>query len=298
MVWMSGGSSITLRTTGGSSGTAPQDFNGSDIALAFANGWTALPQSQYPGILDVPDYGAPANTVGALNTYKVFQTSLPMIMAPSGTGSTAGAITLGTAGPTGFWGGSCYLYLPASCLGGNANTAGWYYALLTSTTVGTVYNNTYATGLPFIPGSAVLTAFAGAGSAYTGVTSAQAALTWTLPGNSMGANGILEISGVIGFNGSANNKTVTIKIGSTTIFSLVEATSTVKAYQFLIQVGNMNATNAQMVQNTGTPGASTVANTYSAIDTTQNQTVTVNVTNATATDWTAIESFSAVVTPG
>jgi hypothetical protein len=296
MVWMTGGSSFTKRA-GSSSGTAVQDFNPEDVGLAFANGWTALRQDQWPALLDFPEYTVP-NPVGAMNTFKLFQTGLSMIMAPTGTGASAGAITLGTAGPTGFWGGPCYLYLPANCLGGNANSAGWYYTLLTSTTVGTVYNNAYTTGQPFIPGSAVLTAFAGAGSGYTGVTTAQAALTFTMPGNSLGANGVLEMSGVIGYNGSTNNKTVTVKIGSTTVFSLVQATAANKAYQFYIQVQNQGATNAQMVQNTGATGASTVVNTYSSIDTTANQTITVNITNATATDWTSIESFSAVITPG
>jgi len=297
MVWLVGGSSFTKRA-GSSSGTAVQDFNPEDVGLAFANGWTPLRQDQFPGVLDVPEYGV-NNQVGALNPIKVFQSGLPMIMAPTTTPGSAGTFTLGTAGPTGFWGGSAYLYAPASAWTSPALAAGWYYAVLTSTTAGTLYTNTYTSGLPFIPSSAALgTVVPGSAGTWTGVTTAQAALTWTLPGNIMGPNGLVEFTGIIGFNGSTNNKTVTIKVGSSTIFSLVEATTGVKCYQFAVCWQNLGATNAQMASNVGATGASTTANVYTALDTTASQTVTVNITDATATDWTSIESFSAIVYPG
>lgn len=296
MVWMAGGSTFTKRV-GTASGTTAQDFNPEDVGLAHANGWSMMDQSKWPALLDFPEFGVP-NPVGAMNTFKLFQTGIPFVMAPSGTGSTAGAITLGTAGPAGFWGGSCYLYLPANCLGGNANAAGWYYTLMTSTTAGTVYNNPYVSGQPFIPSAGALVPFVGAGSAYTGVTSAQAALTFTMPGGLLGANGVLQIDGFIAYNGSTNNKTTTVKMGASTMFSLVQATAATKCYQFYLQIQNQGAANAQATQNTGVTGASTVVNTYTALDTGVNQTITFNITQATATDWTSIESFSAIIAPG
>ncbi len=296
-LWMSGGASFTKRG-GTSSGTAAQDFGPEDVGLACANGWTQLPQGQWPALLNFPEFGV-NQQVGALNPIKVFQTGIPMIMAPTTTPGASGTFTLGTAGPTGFWGGTAYLYAPASAWTSPALAAGWYYAVLTTTTAGTLYTNTYTTGQPFIPGAAALgTVVPGTAGTWTGVTTAQAALTFTVPGNLQGANGILEFSGVIGYNGSTNNKTVTIKQGSTTLFSLVQATAANKAYQFLVQMQNLGVTNAQAVQNVGATGASTVANTYSTIDTTVSQTYTVNITDATATDWTSVESFSAVVYPG
>ena len=90
-LWMSGGSSFTKRN-GAASGTALQDFNPEDIGLAFQNGWTQTPPSQWPQLLDYPEYNVP-NPVGAMNSFKIFQSGLPMIMAPTTTPSTAGAFT-------------------------------------------------------------------------------------------------------------------------------------------------------------------------------------------------------------
>jgi hypothetical protein len=134
--------------------------------------------------------------------------------------------------------------------------------------------------------------------AYTGSTSAEIALSFPLAGNLMGPNGVLEIGMVLGFNASTNNKTATVKVGSSTIFSLIEATTGVKSYQALIQWGNQGATNAQVYGINGQPGTNTSSQVYTAIDTTALQTITVNLTCATATDWMSVDSISAIVTPG
>lgn len=297
-MYMNNGSAFTGRQGESYAASVATDFPPSNVGLAFANGWVQMPTNQYPAILDVPEYGVPTQQPGAMTPIKVFQCNLPMVLAPTGTMGNNGAITLGTALPTGFLNGPCYLYLPAGAIA-TASAAGWYYTVMTTTTAGTVYNNTYSSGLPGIPGAAALTAFATTGpGAYTGATTAQAALTFTLPGNYMGPHGVLEISAVLGFNASTNNKTVTFKVGSSTIFSLVEATTGVKSYQPYVQWANQGATGAQVAATVGTPGSSTTAQTYTAIDTTTAQTITVNVTDATATDYIIIDSFSVVVTPG
>lgn len=299
MPWMSGGTAFTSRVTGSSTGTATQDIYTADMSLASANGWVQLPQNQWPALLDVPDYSVPTNTVGALNGFNLFQTGVPLIMAPTTTPGSSGTFTLGTAGPTGFWGGSCYLYTPASAWTSPANTAGWYYGVLTSTTLGTLYTNTYSSGLPFIPGTAALGAVVpGSAGTWTGVTSAQAGLSFTLPANIMGPNGQIIFEFLLGFHASTNNKTVTIKVGTNTVFSLVEATTGIAAYQGQVIWGNQGNAKAQFCQTVGAPGATSNAQTYTTVDTTTNQTVTVNITNSTATDWVSIDSFSAFVVPG
>lgn len=297
-MYMNGGSAFTGRNGTSYAATVATDMPPADVGLAFANNWNAMPVNQWPGLLDVPEYGV-STQPGSMNPIKLFQVNLPMVLAPTGTMGNNGAITLGTALPAGFLNGPCYLYLPAASIvaSGSGSAAGWYYALMSSTTLGTVYNNTYASGLPFIP--ATPTAFVTTGpGAYTGATSAQVALSFPLPGNLMGPNGVLEISAVLGFNASTNNKTVTAKVGSSTIFSLVEATTGVKSYQPYVQWANQGATGAQVAATVGTPGSSTTAQTYTTIDTTALQTITVNVTDATATDYIIIDSFSATVTPG
>jgi hypothetical protein len=273
------------------------DFPPSDVGLASANGWTALNVNQWPALLDVPEYGV-STQVGSVYQIKLFQANLPMVIAATGSIGNNGALTLTTALPTGFMNGSLYQWFPAGAIV-TSSAAGWYYTLMTSTTAGTIYNNTYTSGLPVIPSAAALVPFVTTGpGAYTGSTSAEVALSFTLPGNIMGPNGVLEIGFVAGFNASTNNKTVTIKVGSSTIFSLVEATTGVKSYQGLVQWGNQGATGAQVYGINGQPGTSTSAQVYTAIDTTTAQTITVNLTCATATDWISIDSISAIVTPG
>jgi|HubBroStandDraft_2_1064218.scaffolds.fasta_scaffold180231_1 hypothetical protein len=273
------------------------DFPPADVGLAFQNNWTALNVTQWPGLLDVPEYGV-STQVGSVYQIKLFQTNVPMLIAATGSIGNNGALTLTTALPTGFMNGPTYQWFPAGAIV-SASLAGWYYTLMSSTTVGVIYNNTYTSGLPVIPSAAALVPFVTTGpGAYTGSTSAEIALSFPLPGNMMGPNGVLEIGFVAGFNPSTNNKTVTVKAGASTIFSLVEATTGVKSYQGLVQWGNQGQTGAQVYGVNGQPGTSTSAQVYTAIDTTSLQTITVNLTAAVATDWISIDSFSAIVTPG
>lgn len=296
-MYMNNGSAFTGRQGTSYSASVATDFPPADVGLAFANGWNPLPISQYPGNLNLPEYGV-STQPGAMNPIKLFQCNLPMVMAPTGTMGNNGAITLGTALPTGFLNGPCYLYLPAGAIV-TASAAGWYYTVMSSTTAGVVYNNTYSSGQPGIPGSAALVPFVTTGpGAYTGATTAQNALSFTLPGNLMGPNGVLEVYGILGFNASTNNKTVTVKVGSSTIFTIVEATTGVKSFQFEAQWANQGATGAQVAATGGLSGTNTTAQTYTAIDTTANQTITVQVTDATATDYIIIDSLQFLVTPG
>jgi hypothetical protein len=273
------------------------DFPPSDVGLASQYGWIQLNVSQWPGLLDVPEFGV-STQPGAMNTVKLFQSNIPMVIAATGSIGNNGALTLTTALPTGFMNGPTYQYFPAGAIA-TSSAAGWYYTLMTSTTAGTIYNNTYSTGMPFIPSAAALVPFVTTGpGAYTGVTSAVTALSFTLPGNFMGPNGFMYVTPLFGFNASTNNKTCVIKVGSSTIFSLVEATTGVKSYQGETQWSNQGATGAQVTNTGGASGTSTTAQSYTAIDTTTAQTVTVVLTAAVATDWISVDSFSAVVTPG
>jgi hypothetical protein len=80
-----------------------------------------------------------------------------MMIGNSGTvaaNSNVGNITLGTAldaiyGPSNNQCPGIWLYLPSTALAAPNNVAGWYWAVMTSTTVGTVY------GIGFSPGTGV-----------------------------------------------------------------------------------------------------------------------------------------------
>jgi hypothetical protein len=277
-------------TTGG-----PVDFPPSDINLACSNGWVQASNLTYPGLADNPQLGV-QNPLGTVGPVKIFQSNVPMILAPTGTMANNGAITLGTALPTGFMGGECYLYLPANAISAGS-AAGWYYTVMSSTTVGQVFNLTYTSGIPYVPASPIAFATTGPG-AYTGVTTIQNALSFTLPAGLMGFNGVLEISALIGFRGSVNAKTVGITLGGSSVFVQVNTTAANVSYEAYVQVGNQGQVAGQVVQASGAVGALTVAQTYIAVNTAVAQTILVQVTDANATDWICIDSISATVTPG
>lgn len=172
-----------------------------------------------------------------------FQNTIPCMIGNSGTvtaTATLGNLTLGTAldaiyGPTnnncpGIW-----LYLPSTALASPQNVAGWYWAVMTSTTVGTVYTaqptngglsqvaisstqlaatNPFSTGAQtgysfnYAPPTGTLTIATGSGAGYTGVTTATPASVFALPGGTLAPTGSLQFNGTTSANNSAGAKTL------------------------------------------------------------------------------------------
>jgi hypothetical protein len=194
-----------------------------------------------------------------------FQNCVPLVIGNSGTvaaSATLGNLTLGTAldaiyGPTnnncpGIW-----LYLPSTALASPNNVAGWYWAVMSSTTVGTVYAASPLNGgvsqvagsqvnpftppiqnavtFPFAPpvGASIAT---GSGSGYTGVTAETPGPVYMFPGGTVSPTGSLSFAAVESNNNSAGAKTIrgkvataaTLATGAVTIAS-VAATTAVSA---------------------------------------------------------------------
>jgi hypothetical protein len=138
---------------------------------------------------------------------------IPLIYAGSGSMANNGALTLTTALITAYP--NAYIYLPANAISAGS-AAGFYYAVMSSTTVGTVYNNTYtpASGtLPQVPSSPTAFATVGPG-AFTGGSAEIDALVVGFPAGSMGNNGYLEISEIATFTNTASAKSMTIRWGA------------------------------------------------------------------------------------
>ena len=83
------------------------------------------------------------------------QTGIPLILVSSGNIGNNGALTAITTLPATYSQG-CYMWFKTNSISA-ATPAGWYYVVMTSGTAGTIYNNTYTSGVPLQP--AVLTAF-------------------------------------------------------------------------------------------------------------------------------------------
>jgi hypothetical protein len=294
-MYLSGGTAFTGRNGTSYIATVPQDFPPSDIGLAFSNGWSGMSLATFPGLSDVPQNGV-SISLGAVPQMKLAQTAVPFVKASSGTMGNNGAISaLGTLPAV--YSNGCYLYLPASAISAGS-AAGWYFAIMSTTQAGTVYNLTYTSGQPYIPANPSQFAFSTTGpGAFTGVATAVTGPSFTLPANTMGPNGVLELAAVYGCVGSVNSKTVAIKLGSATIYSQSTTTAANVAALALLTCQNQGLTNAQVSNQTGSVGFSATGQTYSTQDTTTNLTLSLSGT-AVAAENLIFDAFSATVTPG
>jgi len=296
MVWLAGGSSFTKRA-GFASGTAAQDFNPEDVGLAFANGWTAMSQSSFPGLSDVPQFGV-ANPLGQVAQFKLAQTAIPFIYLGTCNIGNNGALTSAPGLPATYSNG-CYVLVATNGIAAGTPTAPtWYFCIMSSATAGTIYNNTYTSGTPFVYTASTATAFATTGpGSVTGLTAAQVGPNWSVAANTLGPNGVLEIAAVFGCQGSTNSKTCAVKLGSATIFTSATTTAANVACLALLTCQNQGVTGAQVSNQTGTLGYSATAQTYSSQDTTTALTLAM-VGTKVATESLVFDSFSATVTPG
>ncbi len=239
------------------------------------------------------DYGAPITIQNCVEIYR----------APSGTMGNNGAVTLGTALPTTLSDG-CWMEFPAGAIAAGVPSSGQatagvkWWTVMSSTTVGQVYNNTYTPGTTLpgaIPGSPTAFVTTGPG-AYTNGTSSTPFYVISVPGNVLGNNGSLDYEiWASANNGTSNNKTITCTFGGSGQGAAV--TLTTGTQQALM--GNfMNKANAKKQKSspsgknyTGNAGRS-----LSTVDTTVAQNFIVNGNTAVAGDYVCIESLSLRIT--
>lgn len=147
----------------------------------------------------------------------LFRSNIPFIVPSSGSigdnGALSGVVALPLAYP------HAYVYIPADrIVAGSA--AGFYYAVFSSTSAATLYNNLYVSGEPTVPGTPTAFATTGPG-AYTQTTSAVTALAYTLPAGTVGPNGKLRFEGATRTANNANGKTLALRFTATGISTLV-----------------------------------------------------------------------------
>lgn len=131
----------------------------------------------------------------------------------------------------------------------------------------------------------------------TGNTVATVVKSLTIPGGSMGPNGMLRVATLWSWNNSAGSKTVQVKLGGVVIYGTAGTTTT--GIEILKSVRNRGAENAQIIHNVATLGTvGTTAITTASVDTSVDQTLDFVVTLATGTDNAALESFLVEVISG
>ena len=268
--------------------------------IAGASTWANIPAATaYPAgtqwrVTDIGSAGSIWVTDGTRwypqnGNVTLLSSAIPMILPSSGSIGNNGALSGLTALPVTY--ANCYLYFPADAIAAGV-AAGLYYVVMSSTTAGTIYNNTYTGGLPAIPSSP--TAFSTTGSgAYTQTTGADITLlSLTVPGGLMGLNGVLSETKHHVYNNSAGFKYNKQIFGGTTF--MVQAPTTTTGIRTNSFISNRGVSNAQVSQGSFSSGwfaGGVVTPLYGTVDTTSDKTYASTGQLATATDYLILNNF-------
>lgn len=251
--------------------------NGTQAATATSGGMNVL------GVLQVN---------GATIATPIAESRVPFILVSSGTMGNNGALTLTTALDSTYV--SCYIFMPAGAIS-SGSAAGWYYTVMASATVGQVFNNTYTgPGVPTIPGSPTPFATTGPG-AYTQSTSTQTTLLFTVPAFAMGSNGRLITTASIATLSSAGNKTIALNYGGSSMWA--RAVTTSGSGTIATTMTNMGNASSQWISAIYDGTLATTTPTHLAINSAANQTFSLTLQLATATDWALVGPITLVVSP-
>lgn len=221
-------------------------------------------------------------------TTALVQSGIPFILPSTGTMGASGALSGITAIPVAYP--DCYMYFPATAFAA-ASAAGWYYTVMSSTTAGTVYANTYSNGTPTIPTNVV--AIVGAGSSYTQVTTLIAGPQFPMTAGQMGPNGILHVTYTEANNNSAGAKTFSTVLGATSVVANTATTTIGKSTTQ--RVYNAGKAAKQWTVADTTTGA--VATASSTEDTATALTVSLSLQVAVATDTVQFSAYSISLLP-
>lgn len=213
------------------------------------------------------------------------QSGFPRTVAPSGTINvgSSGTITLGTALPA-IYSGGVFLTLPAIATT-PAITAGAYLAVMTSTTVGTLFQTD---GTPIT--------FTG-GAAFTGVTATTVIETVRVPGKLLGENGCISIVAALRAVGGVGQKSIAVQFGGSTVFNL---SSTSAADRVLsLNIRNRGNRRIQISDLTSLLTGVSPSITFSSntVDTEVDQTITFLTSKVTATECLVLEGYSLFFSP-
>lgn len=214
--------------------------------------------------------------------------TFPVGAAPSGTIAANGALTLGTALNT-IYSGGIYLYFPAGAVF-SGSAAGAYYCVMSSTTVGVVYNNVL-TGIP--EKIAAPTAVVDAGPGAYGATTGSNITLITAPvmdAKKFGTSGGFQATLIGTNNNSAGGKNTTLRINGAGVGGAVTSTSTNNSQSIVFQNAGEYARNVIFFQNFGA-SAFGQARSSGTINTDTAMTMTVTANMVVATDWLIVDTL-------
>jgi hypothetical protein len=218
----------------------------------------------------------------------LFQSHIPFIIPPSGTMGNNGAMTAVATLPATYV--SCYMYFAAGVIA-SGSAAGWYYAVMSSATAGTAYNNTYTSGQPTIPASPTAFATTGPG-AWTGAVTSQNMQQYSVPAGTMGLRDTLRVSVRWSFAGTANNKICQVNFGGSTAAQLTQSTSGQVTTILIYEISNRDNVAIQIAGSTsGYVGLAGGNFNILAVNTANAAIVAMMGQHTTATDYIICESI-------
>ncbi|MBV8060592.1 MAG: hypothetical protein JO253_03590 [Alphaproteobacteria bacterium] len=185
---------------------------------------------------------------------------------------------------------NCFMYFAANVIASGV-AAGMYYVVMSSTTAGTIYNNTLSTGQPEIPASPTAFSTTGPG-AYTQSTSSNTTLlTVTVPGGSMGVNGEVRVETIVSCANNANTKNNGWQFAGNNVMNDSFSGAVGRGYNSTLR--NRGVQTSQFGANgTGGDVASAYGNLrYLSVNTANNVSATLFVSLSTATDYIVLESY-------
>lgn len=200
----------------------------------------------------------------------------------SGVVGANGALTVSTAFLETYSDG-CWLYFPAGAVYAGS-LAGLYWVVMSSTTVGTIYNNLLTLpGTVNAPASPTPIVAAGPG-AYTQTLAEIVIAAGTVPAGSLGSSGVLQIASLVRHNSSAGAKSWKANYGGTN-FAIRSSTTTTLSNR-VCSVYNSGSTSRQVSTRwVGPDATATTDPTFGTVDTTVDQVASVSVTLAASADW-------------
>lgn len=132
-------------------------------------------------------------------------------------------------------------------------------------------------------------------TSHTGDTNETTLKTFTVPANTIGINGHLRITILVGGSGTNDTKTIRMKFGGTTFMTAVSVSANISG-RFVIDIYNRGAANSQVgavVSN----GFSSTAIVTAAIDTTLAKDIVITGQLANGSDAVSVEAYTVEINP-
>ena len=219
---------------------------------------------------------------------------LPIGTPSSGTIGDNGALSAITAFTTTYSDG-VYLYFPAGKIFAGS-LADHYYCVMSNTTTGTIYNNTYTSGIPAIPAS--LTPFVTTGpGAYTQALTEITTLSFPdiIPAGFMGINGGLRVRYSSSAMSTAGAKVIKHKLNTSNYFFL--ASTTAGFNTITIGLINKGRADRQFSTSWNQAGTSVDPNLYTSENTALACSLSSSLQLGVATDYVILNMFRVEVLP-